>query len=172
VSEQHSIEFVPSGRGKAQCPPDPAYPEGIEIDLAGHAAAWCWVHLPYPAPECGHFVVRCKLCRFSAAVTAAGRPDDPKTLRIPCDLSTARGYWMHEISGVLQPVVRAYLERRWLTPREVHIMRAYLKLWIDAPVWRGDRELAELRQQVNEIHSVADIDRWICLALREGHDPL
>lgn len=28
---QHSIEFQPSGRGKAQCPPDPAYPNGKAI---------------------------------------------------------------------------------------------------------------------------------------------
>ena len=86
----HTVEFVPSGRGKAQCAPDPAYPDGIDLDVSLGAAS-CKVDLPYPAPECGHFIVRCGLCGFSAAITAAGRPDDPKSVTIPCQTRTPCG---------------------------------------------------------------------------------
>ena len=87
MSQTHTVEFVPSGRGKARCEPNPDYPNGIDsIDIALGGAS-CKVELPYPAPECGYFVVRCKLCGFSAAITAAGRPDDPKSVTIPCQLT-------------------------------------------------------------------------------------
>lgn len=80
------VEFIPSGRGKAQCPPDPNYPNGIKLDLRQHVGVLpsCEVKLPYPAPECGSFAVHCKECDFNAVVTAAGRPDDPTSLTIPC----------------------------------------------------------------------------------------
>jgi hypothetical protein len=83
-AEQFAIEFHASGRGKARCDPDPAYPHGIAIDGAGNASAWCIARLPYPAPECGHFRVDCKLCGFSLLITAAGRADDPISVRMPC----------------------------------------------------------------------------------------
>jgi hypothetical protein len=67
----HQIKFVASGRGKAQCAPNPDFPEGISFDLAGPLTS-CDVHLPYPAPECGHFEVLCDLCGYSIALTAAG----------------------------------------------------------------------------------------------------
>lgn len=89
--QTHYVEFRASGRGKAQCPPDPAFPDGIALDACGERPG-CHVDLPYPAPECGHFVITCVLCRMCVAVTAAGRPDDPVSVRIPCDMkvSTAR----------------------------------------------------------------------------------
>jgi hypothetical protein len=91
ATEQFSIEFVRSGRGKAQCAPDPAYPQGVDVDVSGGAENSCTAQLPYPAPECGHFLVRCRLCKYSVAVTAAGRPDDPRTLKMPCDAACAGG---------------------------------------------------------------------------------
>lgn len=81
---KHSIEFVASGRGKAQCAPDPAYPHGKPIDMAGNRPS-CEVTLPYPAPECGRFEVKCQTCGLTVLITAAGRPDDPTTIRIPCE---------------------------------------------------------------------------------------
>jgi hypothetical protein len=80
---QHQVDFVRSGRGKAQCAPNPAYPIGIDVDVSRGQPS-CIVALPYPAPECGHYVVRCALCAMSVAITAAGRPDDPKSVKIPC----------------------------------------------------------------------------------------
>ena len=88
---QHSITFAPSGRGKAQCAPDPRYPNGVEIDAVmdsgqnRFALKSCAIDLPYPAPECGSWIVRCSYCDMSAAITAAGRPDDPRRVRLPCN---------------------------------------------------------------------------------------
>jgi hypothetical protein len=81
----HTIEFVKSGRGKAQCPPDPRYPMGVCADVTLGKEPSCVVTLPYPAPECGHFIVLCEVCKFSLAITATGRADDPIQVRVPCD---------------------------------------------------------------------------------------
>jgi hypothetical protein len=78
------INFVPSGRGKARCAPDPAYPKGIAVALPEGVVESCFVELPYPAPECGAHVVICKTCHSSAIVTAAGRADDPVSFFMPC----------------------------------------------------------------------------------------
>ncbi len=72
-----SVTFLSHGR-KAQCEPNPAYPDGIDIDLSNGAAAYCKSKLPYPAECCGVLIVRCSICGESAAITTAGRPDDPK----------------------------------------------------------------------------------------------
>lgn len=79
-----TVEFVASGRGKAQCPPNPAYPDGIRLNQCPQGAPSCTVELPYPAPECGHWRAECKECGFSIAVTAAGRADDPRSVTIAC----------------------------------------------------------------------------------------
>lgn len=85
MSAAHTVVFEPSGRGKAQCPADPRFPNGIAIDAHGDdQGPTCLVDLPYPAPECGAFVVRCLLCRLSIAITAAGRIDDPRSIRLLC----------------------------------------------------------------------------------------
>lgn len=67
-----------------KCDPDPAYPNGINVDLAGPAKPTCSTALPYPARRIGHFLVTCERCGFSAAITTAGRPDDPCAVRVPC----------------------------------------------------------------------------------------
>ena len=77
------VKFIPSGRGKAQCPPDPAYPHGIRLTPPGSGPS-CYVELPYPAPECGMFLVVCKTCDATALITAAGRPDDPTGVDMHC----------------------------------------------------------------------------------------
>jgi len=79
----HKVVFCPSGRGKARCPPDPAYPNGKKIDL--EIQPNCEVQLPYPAPECGQFVITCNDCKAAVIATAAGRPDDPVSITVPCD---------------------------------------------------------------------------------------
>ena len=76
--------FIASGRGKAQCASDPDYPNGKDIDCTGGRQPSCKVDLPYPAPECGHFLVTCEACQLRVVITAAGRPDDPKSITIPC----------------------------------------------------------------------------------------
>ena len=83
--EAHTVEFQPSGRGKAQCPPNPNFPKGTPVDCSDGGIA-CTKDLPYPAPECGVWIVRCKACGMSVGVTAAGRPDDPTKVTMPCKL--------------------------------------------------------------------------------------
>lgn len=81
---QFDVKFVPSGRGKARCEPNPEYPDGIHINLAMKGMPSCSFDLPYPAPECGHWESKCKECGYTCVVTAAGRPDDPRSATFPC----------------------------------------------------------------------------------------
>lgn len=81
------------------------------------------------------------------------------------------GFWMNEVSGVLRPVVMAYLEGAPLTPQDLAIMRAYLRQWIASPYWRGP-EVAQLRQDVDAITSRATLKRWLDRADSVGIDPL
>jgi hypothetical protein len=87
MQDQFTIEWNDSGR-EPQCPPNPEYPNGIALDVT-HAGGGpsCEAQLPYPAKRCGHYVVRCNLCDYSVVCTTAGRPDDPRSLRMPCRLA-------------------------------------------------------------------------------------
>jgi hypothetical protein len=51
----------------------------------------CFVKLPYPAVRVGMWRVACETCGVSVVVTAAGRPDDPRSVRIPCQKLGATG---------------------------------------------------------------------------------
>lgn len=82
----HTVIFHPSGRGAAQCPADPRYPKGVDIDARNkEGQRSCEVELPYPAPECGLWLLKCGDCGFTLAITATGRADDPRHLILPCD---------------------------------------------------------------------------------------
>lgn len=83
----------------------------------------------------------------------------------------APGFWMHETSGELRPVVEAYLNGGHMTARDVAIMRVYLRQWIDDDRWRGPL-IDALRTQVNEIIDRDGIRRWLDRALDQGIDPL
>ncbi len=85
----HSVTFRRNGRGKARCKPNPEYPNGIALDASAPDSLTCSVELPYPAPECGWWEVRCRECTASVAITAAGRPDDPVSVRISCAWNNA-----------------------------------------------------------------------------------
>ena len=89
MSDTHTVEFIPSGRGQARCAPNPMYPEGIAIDISEGKPS-CLVAIPYPAKECGIFVVKCRFCRLGVALTAAGRADDPISLTMRCNLTEGR----------------------------------------------------------------------------------
>ena len=78
------ITFKPSGRGPARCPTDPEFPEGVRANAQTRIGPSCTIEFPYPAPECGYFMVKCRTCGFHIAVTAAGRPDDPRSLTVSC----------------------------------------------------------------------------------------
>jgi hypothetical protein len=44
----------------------------------------CRIELPYPAPACGMFLVRCDICGRKTAVTTLGRADDLVSFEMPC----------------------------------------------------------------------------------------
>lgn len=82
---QFDIKWLDSGR-EPQCPPNPAFPNGIDIPSPRHGEPgfrFCTVTLPYPAKRCGSYLIKCKSCGFTVAVTA-GRPDDPRSIEIDC----------------------------------------------------------------------------------------
>lgn len=82
--ERFRIEWVDCGR-EPQCPPNPDYPHGKDVDLTLGAGESCVVRLPYPARRCGFYIITCKTCGNRLACTTAGRPDDPRSARIPCN---------------------------------------------------------------------------------------
>jgi hypothetical protein len=76
------VSWHGTGR-QPQCPPNPLYPNGRPLDVAGDAPG-CTVELAHPAPCVGSWLVVCPVCGLSVAITAAGRADDPSTVRLPC----------------------------------------------------------------------------------------
>ena len=78
-----SVKWIDSGR-EPKNEPNPAFPNGVDVDLAGEAKVACLVDLPYPARRCGYYFVACDKCGYTAMITTAGRPDDPKTAKLPC----------------------------------------------------------------------------------------
>jgi hypothetical protein len=89
-------------------------------------------------------------------------------------------YWMHETSGVLRPVVEAYLNNRTLSERDIAILRQYLRQWIMAPAWDvnpfldviSGRRLKTLRQDIDGLTSRDAISDWLAEADEIGMDPL
>lgn len=77
------IEWLDSGRAP-KCKPDPNFPKGKDVVFGG--AADCKVDLPYPAKRCGTYIIECTHCGIRVGVTTAGRPDDPRSAKIPCKI--------------------------------------------------------------------------------------
>jgi hypothetical protein len=89
VSAQHAYQWFTTG-GTAQCAPDPRYPTGIDLPPGG-PEKHCKATLPYPAPCIGVHKVTCTVCGNVTAVTAAGRPDDPRSIMLRCLTETTHG---------------------------------------------------------------------------------
>jgi hypothetical protein len=79
------IKWIDHGR-EPQCAPDPEYPDGKDMDMS-EGASGCTLELPYPAKRCGLFCVSCKRCGTHVVITTAGRPDDPRRIKIRCKLN-------------------------------------------------------------------------------------
>lgn len=78
------VTFLDSGR-EPTCKPNPKYPDGMDVDLRQHALQkYCCRSVPYPAPRCGTYSIKCTVCGIVVAVTVAGRADDPRTVTLPC----------------------------------------------------------------------------------------
>ena len=83
VMPDWQIEWVDHQRDP-KCPPNPRYPDGIDVDLSDGATATCMAKLAHPTPRCGAYMVHCRACGASAGVTTAGRVDDPRSLKMAC----------------------------------------------------------------------------------------
>lgn len=81
------------------------------------------------------------------------------------------GYWVDETSGVLRPAIENYLLGLPMTEEHVATVRAYLRQWISAPVWRGDI-VDELRERIDSLTTREAIAAWLGDALPWGIDPL
>jgi hypothetical protein len=82
------------------------------------------------------------------------------------------GYWPNEQSGILAPVVEAYLNGRELDERGIAITRSYLRQWISAPDWCGGGDIEKLVAGAEQIRTQRDIDAWLEAAYGIGVDPL
>lgn len=69
-----------------QNPADPRYPNGIDLDISKGAKRTCSSKLPYPTPHCGYLYVECRTCGTNALITTAGRADDPRSVKLACEL--------------------------------------------------------------------------------------
>lgn len=78
-----SVTWI-DGKREPACPPDPKYPDGIDIDLSFGAVKTCATTLPCPAKRCGTYIVKCEACGKVVALTTAGRPDNPRSLKVAC----------------------------------------------------------------------------------------
>lgn len=72
------------GKRWPQQPPNPAYPDGIDLPCVEPSRPSCRIALPYPAKRIGHFIVACETCGTVVLATTAGRPDDPRSITINC----------------------------------------------------------------------------------------
>jgi hypothetical protein len=120
------------------------------------AEYFAWVDERQKVPICAEHAEHIRI-----ATEALLDPSDPR----------APKYWMFETSGVLQPAVEAFLRNQPMSPRQLGAMRAYLRQWIQSPVWRGE-ELAKLRKDVETIQTREDIQAWLDAAVAQGYDPL
>ncbi len=97
---------------------------------------------------------------------------------LPPDHPQSPKYWMYETGGKLVPAIQRYLQDEDAEPDDVILIRAYLRQWIDAPVWEDGNnpemraELDGLRKTARELHNRNDIASWIERALELGIDPL
>ena len=80
------VIWIDSGREPKQ-PPDPNYPNGIDLDLSKGRLNYCETMLAHPTPRCGQYLIKCRKCGLSALITTAGRPDDPRSVKLACKLS-------------------------------------------------------------------------------------
>lgn len=85
MRSQFQVTWNDAGR-EPQWPPNPDYPNGIDLDTSEGAETTCTVELPYPARRCGQYLIQCGLCGYTLLVTTAGRPDDPKSIKLPCNM--------------------------------------------------------------------------------------
>lgn len=88
----HKVTYIERRPGKAECPPNPDYPNGMDVEVISASmtdeerarAPHCKIELPYPAAGVGYLLIECDGCGRNALLSTAGRVDDPRTIRLPC----------------------------------------------------------------------------------------
>lgn len=83
-NKNHDVTWVWRSRDKATGTPDPQFPDGMHVDMSGGRLPSCLVDLPYPGEGLGCHLIRCQVCGMTAAITAAGRVDDPASVTLAC----------------------------------------------------------------------------------------
>jgi hypothetical protein len=85
IKDNFIISWIDGGR-PPRVAPNPAYPDGKDIDASDGKLPRCMTPIPYPTghKNIGQWLVECEVCGAKTIVTAASRPDDPRSLTIPC----------------------------------------------------------------------------------------
>lgn len=81
-AEHLRVKWFDGGQEPAQ-QSDPAFPRGVDYDISEGAQS-CVTGLPYPAKRIGQFLIVCRVCNFRMILSTAGRPDDPRSIRVAC----------------------------------------------------------------------------------------
>lgn len=90
IEKRFNIMWIDEHR-RPTVKPNPAYPNGQDLDCSAGAEQKCTLKLPlYPTPGCGKYLVTCRLCGTNAMITTAGRVDDARSLTLPCELGNGR----------------------------------------------------------------------------------
>lgn len=87
--DQFTIQWRDSGE-EPRVTPNPDYPDGIDLDMTEPGMPSCQTALPYPAKRIGLYIVICTKCGLRFGVTTAGRPDDPRSVRVSCKTQFGR----------------------------------------------------------------------------------
>ena len=87
MSDHFDIRWLDRG-GPPKVAPNPAFPDGVDVDASEGAKLTCLVPLPYPTGKAnvGTWMIACTLCRLRVGVTAASRPDDPRSVKLACKI--------------------------------------------------------------------------------------
>src|SRR5215831_13726619 len=82
---QWMINWV-DGETEPKNPANPAYPNGIDVEMYKPGQTTCNVKLGYPAKRCGAYHLYCRVCQVGIIVTTAGRRDDPRSVKVACKI--------------------------------------------------------------------------------------
>lgn len=83
VSMRHTVQWIDS-KAESKNPPNPKYPLGVDLDMSSGSERACLVTLPYPARRIGYYAIDCGTCNLRVAISTAGRPDDPRSVKLAC----------------------------------------------------------------------------------------
>lgn len=87
-------------------------------------------------------------------------------------LSDIPYYWRNETNGRLETAVMRYINQEELVDEDFDYLQAYFQQWINARCFDGQPAIAELRESIETINNLEDINSWLDRALVIGIDPL